>query len=152
MHKALQSLNSKINPSKTESQHNDYAPSRVGECITVGSEGGKGIKVKCLEGNKPIGHLGAWTDCNKNTDYGPLPLREKTQQRLERLQHCKAHPATKVMLAKSKILSLWSHTAAVQDIDSDFMEQWDSKLYELITRYGFAYVICMLVVLGRVHF
>ena len=65
-------------------------------------------------------------------------LKEKMLNRLEKIQHCKAHPTTKVMLAKSKILSLWSYTASVQNISSTFIEDWDTKLYQLITSYGFA--------------
>ena len=136
--KALESLNLKLNPSKTELQHNKYAPYRVGQSITIGSENGKDVTVQYQDTDKPIRYLGAWTTCNKNTDYGLTLLKERMLDRLQRIQHCKAHPVTKVMLAKSKILSLWNYTAAVQDINSKCIEEWDSKLYELVTHYGFA--------------
>ena len=77
-------------------------------------------------------------DMQQEHRLGLTLLKAQLLDRLQRIQHCKAHPVTKVMLAKSKILSVWNYTAAVQDISSKCIEEWDSKLYELVTHYGFA--------------
>jgi hypothetical protein len=77
VHKALGELNLKLNPSKTELQHNNFATPRVGQYLTVESEYETGIKIRFLDPDKPIRYLGAWTTCNKNTDYGLQLLKEK---------------------------------------------------------------------------
>ena len=77
VHKALGELNLKINPSKTELQHNDFAKSKVGQFLTVGSESGRAVEIQYQPTTKPIRYLGAWTTCNKNTDYGLELLKEK---------------------------------------------------------------------------
>ena len=58
-----------------------------------------------------------------NTDYGLELLKEKMLNRLKNIKYCRAHPVTKALLAKSKILSLWNYTAAIQDVSSSFIEE-----------------------------
>ena len=51
------------------------------------------------------------------TEKGMEILKDKMKERLERIKGCRASPSTKVNLIKSKIVSVWNYTAAVQTID-----------------------------------
>ena len=42
-------------------------------------------------------------------------------------------PNARVQLIKSKIVSVWNYTSAVQEMEKEAIKEWEHKFYEAIT-------------------
>jgi len=139
--KVLETMNAlglRINGLKTELQHNKWRiPSLEGESFDIGTGMNK-TNMRYLNMNKPIRYLGAWTTANNDTTHGLEMIKEKLQSRLEDIE---AAPASalhdKVMLAKGRMVSVWNYTASIQEINWEFAQEWDTKIYRALTSKGF---------------
>jgi hypothetical protein len=117
---------------KTEIQHNKWVPPNQSSSISIkASEGQRTITYQPMD--KPLRYLGAWTTANMETEKGLQLLREKMKERLDRIRGLKTNPCTKVQLLRSKIVSVWNYTAAVQHMPKEEIEEWEKKFYEAIT-------------------
>jgi len=128
----MNGLGLRINGIKTELQHNKWrVPSLEGQSFEIGS----GINRTSMQYmmDSPIRYLGAWTTANNDSSHGLEVMREKLQARLEEIQAAPASALTKVMLAKGRMVSVWNYTASIQDIGWEFAQEWDSKIYRVIT-------------------
>jgi len=143
MNKVLDTMNTlglRINGVKTELQHNKWrVPSLEGQSLKVGA-GMNESTMKYLNMERPIRYLGAWTTANNDTTHGLEMLREKLQSRLDDIQMAPASALTKALLAKGRLVSVWHYTASVQDINWEFANEWDTRIYRAITSREFGAV------------
>ena len=129
---AFDNIGMKLSSEKTEMQHNKWVvPSMENKSIIIKHEDKTEI-MNFMPMNKAIRYLGAWTTVDGNTDWGLEILQEKMNSRLDRIQKLNAHALQKATVVKGKILGLWNYTAAIQDIGSDVIEKWESKLCQTV--------------------
>ena len=104
---------------KTELQCNKHTPrTETQEEIQIQTE--KGIKqIPYQDTNKPLRYLGYWTTADLNTDHGIELMEEKMEQKLKQIREKKMTPSVRALLIRSKIVSIWNYTTAVQTVGED---------------------------------
>ena len=129
----MEKLGLQISLEKTELQHNKWVePSREDESLEIKTKAGV-RQIKYQDPRKALRYLGAWTTTNMETEKGLEILKDKMKERLDRIRGCRACPSTKVNLIKSKVVSVWNYTTAVQTIDYKDIMEWEQEFYEAIT-------------------
>ena len=128
----MEKLGLKISVGKTEVQHNKHAQDRTEVGIDIQTQDGT-RRLQYQDQRKALRYLGAWSTANMETEKGMEILKDKMRERLDRIPGCRACHSTKVNLIKSKIVSVWNYTAAVQTIDRKEIEEWEKAFYEAIT-------------------
>ena len=129
----MDKLGLNISAEKTEVQHNKWVhPTREGETLEIETEENT-RKITYKDMKTPLRYLGAWSTTNMETEKGMQLLKDKMQERLDRIKGIKATPSTKVQLIRSRIVSVWNYTAAVQKMEAQEIAEWEKKFYEAIT-------------------
>jgi hypothetical protein len=67
-----------------------------------------------------------------DTSKGMDLLKEKMKDRLEKIKSIRGSPTTRVRLIRSRIVSAWNYTAAVQDIDDSSIAEIEKDFYNAI--------------------
>ena len=83
--KEMKNLGLKLSLEKTELQHNQFQiPSMEGETLKM-KVGKQQYPIQYLSMNKAIRYLGIWSTANLETEKGIQLLKEKLQERLNRI-------------------------------------------------------------------
>ena len=128
----MQSLGLQMSTEKTELQHNKWTiPSKEGGALRL-EVNGKETEIEYQPVNKPIRYLGIWSTATMETERGLELLKDKMEERLNRVKGTKSNPCTKVNLIKSRIISTWNYTTAIQDIERTEIKKWEEAFYEAI--------------------
>ncbi|MCP4052782.1 MAG: hypothetical protein GY739_06910 [Mesoflavibacter sp.] len=130
--KGFDMLGLKLSSTKTELQHNQYVvPSKEGQILSI-VHNNMEEKITYLPINKAIRYLGAWTTRDGNSDWGLELLKTKLEDRLKRINRLNLHATQKATLIKGKILSAWSYTAGIQNIDEEEIEKLEKTLCKAV--------------------
>ena len=134
LHDTMQSLGLQMSFEKTELQCNKH---------TTRTETEDGIQIQTEEGNKqipyqatdkPLRYLGYWTTTDLNTDHGIELMQEKMEEKLNQIRGKKMTPSARALLIRSKVVSIWNYTTAVQTVDESIIKKWNGKIYDTLTQ------------------
>ena len=67
-----------------------------------------------------------------DTSKGMEMLKDKMKERLEKIRSIRGSPTTKVRLIRSRIVSAWNYTAAVQDMEDSSIAEIEKDFYNAI--------------------
>ena len=129
----MEKLGLQISLEKTEVQYNKWAQEQVkGEGIEI-STAERIEKVPYKNPKQALRYLGTWSTANMETSKGMELLKEKMENRLDKIRGIRGNPSTKVKLIRSRIVSTWNYTSAVQPMEQEMINEWGKQFYSAIT-------------------
>ena len=128
----MEKLGLQISLEKTEVQYNKWAEEQnKGQGIEIQTEDGIEI-VPYKDTKQALRYLGTWSTANMETNKGMELLKEKMANRLEKIKGAGGTPSSRVRLIRSRIVSTWNYTAAVQTIEKEIIQTWEKEFYAAI--------------------
>ena len=113
----MEKLGLQISLEKTEVQYNKWAEEQVkGQEIEINTAD-RLERIPYRDPKQGLRYLGTWSTANMETNKGMELLKEKMAMRLDKIKEIRANPSTKVKLIRSRIVSIWNYTAAVQPME-----------------------------------